>query len=32
MLWVLFAFVLIFTILFVRFGGFWVYTEVEENK
>ncbi len=32
MLWVLFAFVLIFTILFVRFGGFWVYTEVEDKR
>jgi multiple sugar transport system permease protein len=32
MLWVLFAVVLILTILFVKFGGFWVYTEAEERK
>lgn len=32
MLWVLFAFVLVFTILFVRFGGFWVYTEAGERR
>lgn len=32
MLWVLFAFILVFTILFVKFGGFWVYTEAEERK
>ncbi len=32
MLWVLFAFILVFTILFVRFGGFWVYTETEETR
>lgn len=32
MLWVLFAFVLTFTVLFVRFGGFWVYTEAEERR
>jgi len=32
MLWVLFTFILIFTIAFVRLGGFWVYTEVEEKK
>jgi len=31
-LWVLFAAVLVFTILFVKFGGFWVYTEAEERK
>ena len=32
MLWVLFAVVLVLTILFVKFGGFWVYTEAEERK
>ena len=32
MLWLLFAFVLIVTILFVKFGGFWVYTEVEQRR
>jgi multiple sugar transport system permease protein len=32
MLWILFAFILVFTILFVKFGGFWVYTEAEERK
>ena len=32
MLWVLFAVVLVFTILFVKYGGFWVYTEAEERK
>ena len=32
MLWVLFAVVLVLTILFVRFGGFWVYTEAEERR
>jgi multiple sugar transport system permease protein len=32
MLWVLFAVVLVGTILFVKFGGFWVYTEAEERK
>ncbi len=32
MLWVLFAVVLMGTILFVKFGGFWVYTEAEERK
>jgi len=32
MLWVLFAVVLLGTILFVKFGGFWVYTEAEERK
>jgi multiple sugar transport system permease protein len=32
MLWVLFAVVLILTILFVKFGGFWVYTEAEEKR
>jgi multiple sugar transport system permease protein len=31
-LWVLFAFVLIFTIVFVRLGGFWVYTEAGERR
>ncbi len=31
-LWLLFFFVLIFTILFVKFGGFWMYTEYEEKK
>lgn len=31
-LWVLFLAVLVFTILFVKFGGFWVYTEAEEGK
>ncbi len=32
MLWVLFAVVLVGTILFVKYGGFWVYTEAEERK
>jgi multiple sugar transport system permease protein len=32
MLWVLFAFVLLLTILFVKFGGFWVYTEADEKR
>jgi ABC-type sugar transport system permease subunit len=32
MLWVLFAFILVFTILFVKFGGFWVYTEAEDRR
>jgi multiple sugar transport system permease protein len=32
MLWVLFAVVLILTILFVKFGGFWVYTEADEKR
>ena len=32
MLWVLFAVVLVLTILFVKFGGFWVYTEAEERR
>jgi multiple sugar transport system permease protein len=32
MLWVLFAVVLAGTILFVKFGGFWVYTEAEEKR
>ena len=32
MLWVLFAFVLVLTILFVKFGGFWVYTEADEKR
>jgi len=32
MLWILFAFILVFTILFVKFGGFWVYTEAEERR
>jgi multiple sugar transport system permease protein len=32
MLWVLFTVVLLGTILFVKFGGFWVYTEAEERK
>jgi multiple sugar transport system permease protein len=32
MLWLLFLFILIFTFFFVKFGGFWVYTEVEEKK
>ena len=31
MLWLLFAFVLIVTIIFVKFGGFWVYTEVDQR-
>jgi multiple sugar transport system permease protein len=32
MLWVLFAVVLLLTILFVRLGGFWVYTEADEKR
>jgi len=32
MLWLLFLFVLIFSILFIRFGGFWVYTETGGKK
>ncbi len=32
MLWLLFFFVLIFTILFVKFGGFWIYSEYEGRK
>jgi multiple sugar transport system permease protein len=32
MLWVLFVVVLLLTILFIKFGGFWVYTEAEERK
>ena len=32
MLWVLFVVVLILTILFVRLGGFWVYTEAGDEK
>ena len=32
MLWVLFAVVLLITILFIRLGGFLVYTEAEERR
>ena len=32
MLWMLFFVVLIITIIFVKFGGFWVYTETSEKE
>lgn len=32
LLWFMFAIILIITVVFVRFGGFWVYTEVEEKR
>ena len=32
LLWVLFAFILIITILFIRFGGFMVYSETEDKR
>ena len=32
MLWILFFIVLIITILFVKLGGFWVYTETEDRR
>jgi hypothetical protein len=32
MLWTLFAVVLIITVIFIRLGGFVVYTEVEEKR
>lgn len=32
LLWILFAFVLILTVVFVKSGGFWVYTEMDEEE
>ena len=32
MLWILFAVILLITFVFVRFGGFFVYTEAEEKR
>jgi ABC-type sugar transport system permease subunit len=32
MLWILFFIVLIITVLFIKFGGFWVYTETEDKR
>lgn len=32
LLWILFVFILIITIIFIRFGGFFVYTEAEEKR
>ncbi len=32
MLWILFFIVLIITVVFIKFGGFWVYTETEEKR